>query len=321
MALTREQYDKLMLGYSLRRDGHRRDLADRKRRIYAQIPEYQQLDQSVPDLSMKSLQARLNGQAPGFDLDAALKTVAERKRELLLEHGYPADYLDMQYDCPDCRDTGYIGAEKCHCFRQREIHILYQQSHLDKLLDTNQFGLLSTAYYHGEDLEHFESALHSCRSFIQNFDSDYENLFFYGTVGTGKSFLSICTAGELLKSGHSVLYFSSSGLFATISHYMFQSDRREEYRGFLNDLYGCDLLVIDDLGTEMTNNFVSAQLFALINERDLNRKSTIISTNLALPELRDRYSDRIFSRITSSYTIRKLTGPDIRILRKVQPSS
>ena len=153
---------------------------------------------------------------------------------------------------------------------------------------------------------------------MKDFNSDYENLFFYGTVGTGKSFLSICTAGELLKEGHSVLYFSSSSLFDTISSCIFRQDNKAEYHSFLEDLYGCEVLVIDDLGTEMTNNFVAAQLFSLLNERDLRRRATIISTNLSLPELRDRYSDRIFSRITSSYTILKLTGPDIRVARKMR---
>lgn len=321
MPLTKEQYDKLMLGYSRRRDAHHRELLDRKRRIYAEIPEYQKLDQAVPDLSIKALEERLEGRGASFSLQKELRAIENRKKELLQSHGYPVDYLKLQYDCADCKDTGYIDGVKCHCFRQREIRILYQQSHLEQLIHANRFDLLSEAYYQGEDLEHFRSALQSAHHFIRNFDSDYENLFFYGTVGTGKSCLSICTAGELLKSGHSVLYFSSSGLFETISSYVFQSGRREEYRAFLADLYHCDLLVIDDLGTEITNNFVAAQLFALINERDINRKSMIISTNLSLPELRERYSDRIFSRITSNYTIRKLTGPDIRIRKKVDPST
>ena len=318
MALSREQYDRLMLEYSQCRDRHRHELARRKSRIYAQIPEYRRLDQLVSDLSVQDLDSRLFGGTVQEDLSAQLREYAQKKRALLIQAGYPADYLELQYDCPECRDTGYVGGRKCRCLRQQELKILYRQSRLEQLMQTNSFAQLSEKFYRGQDLERFRSAVSSCRSFIQNFDSGYENLFFYGTVGSGKSFLSICTAGELLKKGYSVLYFSAAGLFETISSYVFQSDRKEEHSRFMEDLHSCDLLVIDDLGTEVTNNFVAAQLFALINERDLGRKSTVISTNLALAELRERYSDRIFSRITSNYTVRKLTGPDIRIEKKVR---
>lgn len=318
MALPREDYNKLMQEYSRTRDRHHHELALRKARIYAQIPRYQELDKQIPDLSYAALEEKLAGGASSFSLKERLSAIAAEKASLLKEAGYPDDYLQLQYDCPDCRDTGYIENKKCHCLQQREIHILYQQSHLDQLLKSNRFENMSDEYYHGEDLVHFQKAVSACKNFIRRFNSDYENLFFYGTVGTGKSFLSICTAGELLKAGHSVLYFSSSALFETISSYVFGQDKRAEYQRFLDDLYECEVLIIDDLGTEMTNNFVAAQLFTLLNERDLRRKSTIISTNLSLQELRDRYADRIFSRITSSYTIMKLTGPDIRVKRKIR---
>ncbi len=317
MSLPKEDYDKLMLEYSKTQSEHRRELALRKSEVYAHIPAYRELEQKVPELSYSALQERLAGKPASFSLNEKLQEIALRKVELLKNAGYPADYLQLQYTCPDCKDTGYIDNQKCHCLRQKEIHILYRQSHLDQLLKTNRFDLLSTEFYEGEDLEHFNGAVATCRKFIEHFDN-YENLFFYGTVGTGKSFLSICTAGELLKLGHSVLYFSSSSLFETISSYVFGQDNKAVYHHFLDDLYGCEVLLIDDLGTEMTNNFVAAQLFSLLNERDLRRKATIISTNLSLKELRDRYSDRIFSRITSSYTVMKLTGPDIRLRRKIK---
>lgn len=318
MALNREQYDRLMMEYSQCRDQHRHELEHRKRRIYAQIPEYRRLDQLISDTSVQELDSRLFGGSASADLSEQLRHFADQKSALLTKAGYPADYLDLQYDCAECRDTGYVNGRKCSCLRQKELKILYRQSRLEQLMQTNCFAQLSEEFYHGQDLERFRSALSSCRSFISRFDSDYENLFFYGTVGTGKSFLSISTAGELLRKGYSVLYFSAAGLFETISSYVFQSDRREAYSWFLQDLHSCDLLVIDDLGTEITNNFVAAQLFSLINERDLGRKSTIISTNVSLPELQERYSDRTFSRITSNYTVRKLTGPDIRIQKKVR---
>ena len=135
-------------------------------------------------------------------------------------------------------------------------------------------------------------------------------------MGTGKSFLSCCVSKELLERGHSVLYFSAAALFETLSRNSFSYKSKEELYNICEDLYNCDLVIIDDLGTELTNNFVATQLFTLLNERHLRKKSTIISTNLSLEELRNRYSDRIFSRITSHYEVCKLTGPDIRMQKK-----
>lgn len=114
-----------------------------------------------------------------------------------------------------------------------------------------------------------------------------------------------------------MIYFSASGLFDTLARYTFDARAKEALSGFYEDIYNCDLLIIDDLGTEMTNTFVASQLFSCLNERHLRQKATIISTNLSLEELRDRYSDRVFSRITSHYDLCKLTGPDIRMCKSV----
>ena len=240
---------------------------------------------------------------------------------MLVSAGYPADYLEPVYTCPDCKDTGYIEGDnglrkKCHCFHQQELDILYEQSHIRDMIASENFSNLSYEYYQGEDLTHFRKCVDVCHNFVQNFKQDYHNLFFYGTVGTGKSFLSGCIASELLQSGHSVIYFSASGLFDTLARYTFDTRVKEALSGFYEDIYNCDLLIIDDLGTEMTNTFVASQLFSCLNERHLRQKATIISTNLSLEELRDRYSDRVFSRITSHYDLCKLTGPDIRMCKK-----
>ncbi len=194
---------------------------------------------------------------------------------------------------------------------------LYEQSNIQDMISRENFSTLSYSYYQGEDLERFTRAVKICKDFVQNFIQDYQNLFFYGTVGTGKSFLSGCVAEQLLSQRHSVIYFSAASLFDTLAKYAFQSKEKEALSGFYQDLYNCELLIIDDLGTEVTNAFVTSQLFSCLNERNLRKHSTIISTNLSLEELRDRYSDRIFSRITSNYTLCKLTGPDIRLSRKI----
>ena len=162
----------------------------------------------------------------------------------------------------------------------------------------------------------FETAAKASKKFVEDFKFDYQNLFFYGTVGTGKSFLSGCIAKELLDSGHSVIYFSAAGLFDLLAKATFETGNKDRLIRLQQDLSQCELLIIDDLGTEMTNSFVASSLFSILNERHLASRATIISTNLSLEELRDRYSDRTFSRISSNFKLYKLSGTDIRMYKK-----
>ena len=322
MSLTNAQYNSIMKDYEQTRDRNRHLTEQRRREVYTKLPEYGRLDESVGELSVAQAKLLLNGDDEALTrLRLSLKDISRRKKELLVSAGYPADYLEPVYTCPDCKDTGYIEGDnglrkKCHCFHQQELDILYEQSHIRDMIASENFSSLSFEYYQGEDLAHFRKCVDVCHNFVQNFKQDYHNLFFYGTVGTGKSFLSGCIASELLQSGHSVIYFSASGLFDTLARYTFNAGAKEALSGFYEDIYSCDLLIIDDLGTEMTNTFVASQLFSCLNERHLRKNATIISTNLSLEELRDRYSDRVFSRITSHYDLCKLNGPDIRMCKK-----
>ncbi len=327
MALNKTQYESIIKGYEQTRD-HNRYLAEERRNlIYTRIPEYRELDESVASVSVSLAKLVIDGSEDALQkAHATLQDISKKKQKLLTTAGYPADYLEPIYNCKDCKDTGFLSDEnglkkKCHCFRSQEITLLYDQSNIQQILSTENFSTLSYSFYHGEDLERFQKAVNICRDFVQNFIQDYHNLFFYGTVGTGKSFLSGCVANELLQKGHSVIYFSASRLFETLAHYSFDANLKEALYDFYDDLYNCDLVIIDDLGTEMTNSFVSSQLFACLNERQLRHNPTIISTNLSLEELRNRYSDRVFSRITSNYELCKLTGPDIRMLKKRSANS
>ncbi len=319
MPLTNTQYDRIFRQYEEKQRQSRLETERRRDYVYEHFPKYRALEDETASLSVAQGKKLLFGDETALKkLRENLAALREQKKKLLLDAGLPADYLDPIFVCPDCRDTGYVDREKCHCLRQAEISLLYEQSGLQEMLANNNFSLLSYEYHSGEDLSHFEKAVENCKNFIKNFDSDYHNLFFYGTVGTGKSFLSGCVAKELMDQGHSVIYFGATGLFDLLSSTSFDTKSREERQNTYSDLYQCDLLIIDDLGTELTNQFTASQLFSLLNERNIGRKATIISTNLSLRELQDRYSDRIFSRITSNFEVCKLTGPDIRMYQKRQ---
>ena len=317
MALTVSQYNSILRQYEEHQTRNRHLHDQRLHHIYETVPGYQALDEAVASTSVAQGKRMLAGDTNALaQLKDQLKDLAQKRASLLLENGYPTDFLDPIYDCPDCQDTGYVNGQKCHCFRQAEIALLYEQSNLKRMLEKENFGTLSYSFFQGDELTSYRQAVEKCKNFCTNFKTSYQNLFFYGTVGTGKSFLSGCIASELLQTGHSVIYFSASGLFDILARYTFDAGAKEALSGFYEDLYNCDLLIIDDLGTEMTNTFVASQLFSCLNERHLRKNATIISTNLSLEELRDRYSDRVFSRITSHYDLCKLTGPDIRMCKK-----
>lgn len=323
MALSNSQYDSIMLNYEHIRDYNRNLLSKRRQEVYNRLPDVQELDKHIASTSVSQARFLIEGDTEALTrLKATLKELSEKKASLLAQAGLPADYLEPVYDCLDCKDTGYITKpdglkEKCHCFLNQEFTVLYEQSHIRNLISQESFSSLSYDYYHGEDLDHFKGAVKICHDFVQNFKQDYHNILFYGTVGTGKSFLSGCIAREILQAGHSVIYFSASELFETLARYSFDIKEKDFLYQLYKNIYECDLLIIDDLGTEVTNTFVCSQLFSCLNERHLRSKSTIISTNLGLQEIHERYSDRIFSRIVSNYFICKLTGPDIRLQKKI----
>jgi DNA replication protein DnaC len=322
MSLTNEQTDRILRGYEETRDANRALTERKQSMVYLHLPQLRDLEDKIADLSVRQTKETLRGDdAKAAETAEELKALRRERLDVLATGGYTPSDLEPVYTCPDCQDTGFIRTasgirRKCHCFRSQELEILYEQSNIRTMLETENFSRLTYDHVSDEDLINLRAAVDSAQEFVHNFKTDYRNLVFYGTVGTGKSFLSGCIAAELLKQYYSVLYLSSQRLFDKIAVASFGGGSREDREELFRDLYDCDLLIVDDLGAETMNNFVSTQLFTLINERHLRRKATIISTNLSLTELRDRYSDRILSRLTGSYTFRKLTGPDLRMQKQ-----
>ena len=201
---------------------------------------------------------------------------------------------------------------------------MYTQSNLQEILQKENFNTFSMDYYsdsHTDPLtgrssrEAIQTAVRACQEFTQNFAKDGGNLLLYGDTGVGKTFLTHCVAKELLDQTFSVIYFTASQLFDIFAKKQFEKD--EDAARDYEHIYDCDLLLIDDLGTEFANGFTISQMFVCLNERLLRGKSTMISTNLSLDDLNNMYSERVFSRITSAYTVLRITGDDIRIQKKL----
>lgn len=292
---------------------------------YSQIPRLADIDREIASASLRKARLLLGEeQGKDFDLEQKIKDLGEERSVLLEANGFPSDYLEMKYKCPLCRDTGYVGNEKCVCFKKAISEHLYTQSNIRTMVEKSLFKDFSLNYYSDDQINESTGltarqtaarTLEIAHQFVSEFDHSFNNLFLYGDTGVGKTFLSCCIARELLDTTHSVIYYSAFDLFEAFAEKTFsnsiESQGRHEY------ILNCDLLIIDDLGTELTNNFVASQFFLCINERILRKKSTIISTNLTLGNFMDRYSERVFSRVSSNYTMCKLIGNDIRIQKKL----
>jgi DNA replication protein len=326
MSLTNSQYNEIIRAYNKKQLENVHQLNKRVDEVYSHSPLFKKIDNEIASLSIQKAKNLLAGDTTATaSLKEAIDDLAEQRTLLLASTGHPPDYLKMQYTCADCQDTGYFDNQKCHCFKQAQLNLLYNHSNMKELLDTENFTHFSYKYYPNDitdeatnisALQNIQHVVQRCQDFITNFDTDFQNLCFYGDTGVGKTFLSNCIAKELIERFHSVIYFTAFQLFESFAQSTFHTDGGVKH--FHQSVFDCDLLIIDDLGTELTNSFVSSQLFLCINERILRKKSTIISTNLPLDIFAETYSERIFSRITSNYTMLKLFGNDIRIFKKTQ---
>jgi len=326
MALSNSQYDQLMRMYEQRQLDNEHQLKRRYEEVYARIPKLKELDDMISSLSLSRARCLLEGDETALsDLKTELASLIAEKKAVLSSSGYPSDYLEHHYTCPDCKDTGYIHTDKCHCFKKAIVDLLYTQSNLQEILEVENFENFCLDFYscnHIDPLtgrssrESVLTALRICREFVDTFSDDSRSILLYGDTGVGKTFLSHCIAKELIDAAHPVIYFSAAQLFDFFAKNTFGKKDDSDEDAF-EHIYNCDLLIIDDLGTEFANSFTTSQLFVCLNERILRRKSTIISTNLSLEDIKSIYSERVFSRISSHYTMLRLTGDDIRIQKKL----
>ena len=325
MALTNSQYDEIRRGYDERQLHNKDILASRTQEVYAKLPEIQEIDHSIAENAVSSARKLFDGDENAISvLKAQLASLRLRKAELLKSAGYPESYLQPIYTCQDCKDTGYINGAHCHCFTQQAIDMIYTQSNIKEILASENFSAFSFDYYSDEEvssatgltsLETAKAAYTTCQNFVDKFDSNFSNLLIYGDTGTGKTFLSNCIAKELLDKGHSVIYFTAFQLFDILSKGIFDKDNKAIDAH--QNIFDCDLLIIDDLGTELVNSFTTSQLFLCLNERILRKKATLISTNLNIGQIADIYSERVLSRIAGHYTIIKMFGDDIRMKKRI----
>ena len=303
-----------------------------RRDAYARQPKLERLDRQLQQTMAQLVAAALR---QGEDPARAVREVRERNLAIQQERavllgalGLPEDALDDKPACPLCGDTGWQGAKMCRCLR--ELCAREQIAELSKLLDLGEqsFDTFRMDYYSQSPWpggtsprENMELVYEVCLNYAQKFGRfPICNLFLTGAPGLGKTFLSACIARTVSEKGHSVVYDTAGNIFAQFEARKFQRDSadgqeaRDETRRYLN----CDLLILDDLGSELVTQFTQSALYELVNSRLVGEKHTVISTNLTLEEAARRYPPQIASRLEGEYHALHFFGDDIRLLKKRQ---
>ena len=317
---------EILFSYQKKRDKAEYEFEERKKRIYNTFPEIEKIDDEITNVGLKMMRLVLSTSPDKENLLAKcredINSLKEEKQNFLKMHNIPEHDLEIQYECPICEDTGFLkNGEKCNCFKQALINEYYKMSNISRNFKTQNFNTLDLSLFSDDIIPELNisskqnileiSAI--CEMFVQNFTKDNEeNLLFYGDTGLGKTFMSNCIAKALLDKGFTVIYQTSFKMFEIIEEYKFHNINNSISKENYNNLFECDLLIIDDLGTELTNTFTVSELFMILNTRLLNKKKTIISTNFSLGKLAETYTERISSRIFDKFTLVKFVGKDLR---------
>lgn len=317
-----------------KRDRAERERNERVKEIYNIIPRIKEIDETINKLGLECTKSLLKIENPSYEeyiqaLKEEIDALKEEKIRLLQKYQYSIEDFEIQHDCKICGDTGYVNGRKCSCLKQRLIDLAYQQSNLGNILerenfktfDINLFSDKKFGRFNRSPRENMQEIVSICEGFVHNFEKDAaKNLLFSGSTGLGKTFLCNCIAKELLDKGRTVIYLTAFSLFRILEQYRFNQSETSLSNRQLDAILTCDLLIIDDLGTELSNSFTLSELFNIINTRLLENKKMIISTNLNSEQLIETYGQRIFSRISSHFEALEFYGNDLRC-KKAPPAS
>lgn len=314
-----------------RRETRENEIAQRKAQIYRSIPRIAEIDNELKSTMVELAAAAFRtGDSPAAAVEKVrgqnLALQAERA-ELLVANGYPMDYLDDKPFCNMCGDTGRVGSRMCVCFES--LCALEQKRELSSTLDleNQSFDKFDFSWYSEEKMPalgisprenislNYDICLEYARKFKLYNSAIGRNLFLNGGTGLGKTFLSACIAGEVAEQGFSVVYDSAIKIMDCYEAVRFGKNG-EEGAAAVRRFEECDLLIIDDLGTEMVTAFLLSSLYSLINVRLVKNLHTVINSNLTMDEIRKRYTPQIVSRIEGEYTTLYFLGEDIRLLKR-----
>lgn len=327
--LGAETYKEILKEYEKMSDNAKHLLEKKKQILYKKCPKIEEIDTELNLTCIKISKAIIGAikedkQAYIEEIKKFSLKLQEEKKRLMLENGFFETYFEDIYECKKCKDTGFVNNVKCECFKQKLINKAYNMSNVSEIIKIENFSTFKFDYYSKEfdeengmsSYENISIIIKKVTVFIEEFDEKFNNIIFYGGTGIGKTFMCRCIAKELLDKGKTVVYVTAFDLFDMIEKERFSKEEdnfRKEIIKFRNE---ADLLIIDDLGAEFITSLSTTELFNIINNRILNKKSTIISTNLSPEQLMNQYSARVTSRFYGEYEMIKMFGDDIRIKKK-----
>lgn len=314
MGYNRDDLIRIKAEYREKYQNARNEADMRAEKIYMEIPRVKAIDVVLSRTVLEIMSAVNSGKENSEEALARVRArnaeLMEERAKLLLSAGYPTDYTDVHYDCEKCGDTGYVDGKMCECMKRELVMAGYQSSGLGRLISKQSFENFSLDYYKtgGANYQNMEHSFLSLRSFANNFSSDtYKNFLLVGGTGLGKTHLSTSVAKTVIEKGFDVLYVCAIDMFADFEQKQFGNGEDNTRRYF-----DCDLLIIDDLGTELTNQFTVSCLYNVINSRINSAKSTFINTNLSKKEIEAKYAERITSRLFGEYYPLVFSGVDVR---------
>ena len=314
MGYNRDALIKIKAEYLEKYQRARRSADMRAEEVYVRIPRVREIDSLLSRTALEIMAVVSNGKESAEEALARVRqrnaVLMEERARLLAEAGYTEDYTDVHYDCEKCGDSGYVDGKTCECMKRELIMAGYETSGLGRLIATQSFENFSLDYYKsgGANYDNMKFYYSSLRNFANSFSDDtYKNFLLIGGTGLGKTHLSTSVAKTVIEKGFDVLYVSAIDMFADFEQKQFGNGEDNTRRYF-----DCDLLIIDDLGTELTNQFTVSCLYNVINSRINTARSTFINTNLSKKEIETKYAERITSRLFGEYYPLVFTGTDIR---------
>ena len=317
MAYSAEVLSRARARLAMAKEDRESENREHLQRAYEQVPRLREIDRQLrATMAMAAQAAFTQGGDPTELLEQARRenlTLQQERRELAALH-FEEGYLDDAPICDRCGGNGYVGSTMCECLR--ELCRQEQKKELTFLhVGRESFEQFRLDYYpERENIRALmEKTYQLCRRYAAGFSAKSPNLLFSGDTGLGKTFLSACIARTVADNGYSVVYETAGHLFGKMERAKFSGD--EDARKECDKFVACDLLIVDDLGTEMPGQFTTSALYGLINDRILSGKPTIISTNLTIDEFEKRYSRQIASRLRGSFVRVPFLGDDIRVIK------
>ncbi|MBR2025147.1 MAG: ATP-binding protein [Clostridia bacterium] len=315
MAYSIKNVDAVFEDFERRRVDNSISRDQRLNEVYRICPEIADIDKTLSHIGLDIFGATMKGKE-GLEerlkeLQNKYESLQERRYELLVDLGYDKNYTDLKYDCPLCQDSGYQGAKMCSCLKNALTLKGYESSGIINLLSTQSFESFSFDVYPSECQDIMKKNYKKLNKFAENFETNKEFFLLVGGTGLGKTHLSTSVAKYLIETGYDVVYEIAQNIFSDFDADRFR-DRFSDDELLSTKYFDCDLLIIDDLGTEIITNSTVSYLYNIINTRINKKLPIIISTNLSAKEIKSMYHERITSRLFGEFTIVKFEGTDVR---------